>query len=123
MDTQSAAKVKHYKRPLQNIIKDNQPMREYLAQVNNICNMLEAAGHKITENEQVLTILNGLSDEYEAFVAVISYQLTLPSIQYVHSTHEERNDHKKPQDSDLSINYATSSKNKGQNINKQSQYY
>lgn len=54
-------------------------MREYLAQVNNICNMLEAAGHKITETEQVFTILNGLSDEYEAVVAVISSQPTLPS--------------------------------------------
>lgn len=47
-------------------------MRDYISQVNNICNMLEAAGHKVSEKEQILSILNGLNEEYEAVVAVIS---------------------------------------------------
>lgn len=61
----------------------------------------------MSNTEQVLTVLNGLNEEYEPVVAVISFKEILPLMQYVHPTllaHEERIDHKKPLDSDLSIN-------------------
>lgn len=71
-NSQSATKVMHYKRQLHNIRKENQTMGEYLAKIKTTCDLLEAAGHKISDSEQVLIILSGLNDEYEAVVAVIS---------------------------------------------------
>lgn len=60
-NSQSAAKVMFYKRQLHNIKKDNNNnMREYLSKVKTTCDLLEAAGHKVTDSEQIMTILNGL---------------------------------------------------------------
>lgn len=86
-------------------------MKEYLS----TCEMLEA-GHKVSNTEQVLTILNRLNEEYESVVAVISSKRTIPSIEYVHSTlltHEGRIYHKKPIDGHMTINYAVNYKGKG----------
>lgn len=59
-----------YKRKLYNIRKDSLLKREYLSKIKTTCDLLEAAKHKISDTEQVLTILSGLSEEYA--VAVIS---------------------------------------------------
>lgn len=61
-------------------------MREYLSKIKTTCDLLEAAGHIVSDTEQLLTILSGLNEEYEVVVAVISSKETLPSMQYVHST-------------------------------------
>lgn len=42
-------------------------MREYLTKVKALCDQL-AAGHKISDTKQVLSILSGLDDEYEIVV-------------------------------------------------------
>ena len=123
-NTQSAAKIMHYKRQLHNIRKDSQSMKEYLYKIKNTCDLLEAAGHKMSNTEHVLTILSGLGDEYEAVVAVISSQKTLPTIDYVHSillAHEGRLDYKKPSDTDMSVNYASNNKNRNQNYGRSDQ--
>lgn len=62
------------------------------------CDLLEVAGHKVSEIEHVLPILNGLDEEYEGVVVVISLKETSPSLQYVLSTllaHEGKLDQKK----------------------------
>lgn len=90
-------------------------MREYLFKIKTTCDLLEASSHKVSDSEQILTILNGLSDDYEAVVAVIATQKTLPSIDEVHSillAHEARIENKKPQESDFTIYYTAHSENK-----------
>lgn len=97
-NTQSAVKVMFYKRQLHNIKKESQNIREYLSKITTTCDLLEAAGHKISDSEQIMTILNGLSDEYEVLVATISSQKILPSIDDVHAVllaHEARIDNNK----------------------------
>lgn len=77
-------------------------MGEYLTRIKTTCDLLEAAGHKILDSEQVFIILSGLSEEYEIVVVVISSQRITPSIEDVHSillAHKGRIDFKKPIDS------------------------
>lgn len=55
--------------------------------------MLESSGHKVSETEQVLNILNGLDASFESVIAVILSKETTPSVQYVTSVllaHEGR---------------------------------
>lgn len=83
--SRSSARIMHHKRQLQCIKKENMTIREYLSKIKTLCDLLESAGHKVTESEHILTILNGLDNDYEAIVAVISSQETPPSLQHVHS--------------------------------------
>lgn len=83
----------HCKRQLQNIRKDNLSLLEYLSKIKTTCDLLEVAGHKVYDTEQVLTVLSGFSEGYEAVVVVISSKEIPPSMQYVHLTllaHERR---------------------------------
>lgn len=84
-NSQATARIMSYKRQLQNIKKDNMSIREYLSEIKNLCDLLESSGHKVSETEHVLSILNGLSDDFEAIVAVITSKESTPSVQYVSS--------------------------------------
>lgn len=124
-NSQSSARIIHYKRQLQNLRKNDMTMREYVTKAKNYCDLLSTAGYKVSETEQILTILSGLDEDYESIVAVISAKKNLPNIQYVHATllaHEGRIDQKKVQNSDYSINYTSVNKKKShdtaQNSNK-----
>lgn len=61
-----------YKRQLQNVKKVNMNIREYLSKIKTLCDLLESSGHKVNETKQVLTILNGLDEDFEAIIVVIS---------------------------------------------------
>lgn len=50
------------------------------------CDLPEAASHKVSNTEHILNIMNGLSEEYEAIVVVISSRETTPTLQYIHTT-------------------------------------
>lgn len=85
--------------------------------VKTLCGTLESSGHKISETEQVLNILNGLDDSFESVVAVISSKETTPSVQYVTSVllaHEGRLEQKQSSPQDFSINYAVNMKTRSQ---------
>lgn len=60
-------------------------VREYLNKIKTLYDTLESSGHRVSETEQVLNILNGLDDSFESVVAVISSKETTPSVQYVTS--------------------------------------
>lgn len=73
--------------------------------------LLETAGHWISEIEQNLTIKNGLDEEYEQVIVVISSKETFPNMH--HSTllaHEERVEQRKSISTNYSINYASNSR-------------
>ncbi|KAE8667725.1 hypothetical protein F3Y22_tig00112383pilonHSYRG00494 [Hibiscus syriacus] len=57
---------------LRSIKKGDDNMRSYLTKVKEVCDALAACGSAISDLEQIATILNGLSVEYQPFVAVIT---------------------------------------------------
>lgn len=74
-------------------------------------------GHRISENEQVLTLTNGLDEEYESLVTYLATQTNLPDIQFVYSAllaHEGRVEQRKAIQNDYSINFASNSRNSNQ---------
>jgi len=90
------------------------PTGEYLTNVKSYYDLLDTAGHKVSESEWILTILSGLSEEYESLVTVVVSKKTLP---YVHSTllsYESRIEQKRSFNSNLIENYASNNKNKNQ---------
>ncbi|KAL4296464.1 hypothetical protein GQ457_12G007250 [Hibiscus cannabinus] len=60
----------HYR--LRSLKKGDLSMRSYISQVKEICNALASSGSPISDLEKIATILNGLSIEYQPFVAVIT---------------------------------------------------
>lgn len=123
-NSQAAARIMSYKRQLQNVKKENSSIREYLGKIKNLCDLLESSGHKVSETDQVLHILNGLGDEFEAIVAVITSQESTPSVQYASScllAHEGRLEQKNHSSTDFSINYAANMKNKNTQANPNSE--
>lgn len=90
-------------------------MREYLTKIKTLCDQLGTASHKVSELVQMLSILSGLDDEYEAVVAVISSKERTPSIEYVHSvllSHEGRIEQNKPVINEFSANCASKNQEK-----------
>ncbi|GMJ04153.1 hypothetical protein HRI_004084500 [Hibiscus trionum] len=57
---------------LKSLRKRDPTMREYLAQIQAICDSLAASGNPLTETMYISTILSGLPPEYEQVVAVIT---------------------------------------------------
>ncbi|KAL4319709.1 hypothetical protein GQ457_18G000320 [Hibiscus cannabinus] len=68
----STTKIMHLHCSLKNLRKRDQSMREYLAQIQSICDSLAACGNPLTETMHISTILSGLPSEYEPVVAVIT---------------------------------------------------
>lgn len=69
----------------------------------------------ISFSEQILYILNGLGDEYDAVVAISWSMDPTSSISYIHSillVNDGRIDHKKATIADLSVNYVATNKEK-----------
>lgn len=119
-NSQASARIMSYKRQLQNVKKDNMSVREYLNKIKTLCDTLESSGHRVSETEQVLNILNGLDDSFESVVAVIASKETIPSVQYVTSVllaHEGRLEQKQNATQDFSINYAANIKVRPQHQN------
>jgi hypothetical protein len=95
-------------------------MRDYLSKAKTICDQLACAGHKITDTEQILCMLGGLDDEYEAVVAIISSNEKLPSLQSVHAmllAHKGRIKQKKSTNLEYNVNHVSANRNRNQEKN------
>ncbi|GMI69275.1 hypothetical protein HRI_000596800 [Hibiscus trionum] len=68
----STTRIMHLHCSLKNIWKRDQSMREYLAQIQGVCDSLAACGNPLTETMHISAILTGLPPEYEPVVAVIT---------------------------------------------------
>ena len=77
---QCTARVMYHKRKLQNIKKEELPMREYLSRIKMLCDQLSSTGHTISDLDQILYILSGLDEEYESVIAVITSRETAPIV-------------------------------------------
>ncbi|RVW56240.1 Retrovirus-related Pol polyprotein from transposon RE1 [Vitis vinifera] len=105
----------YYKSQMQMLKNDGLTMRDYLTKMKNYCDLLAIAGHKISDTDHILAIMQGLGDEYESVIVVISSKKSSPSLQYVTSTliaHEGRIAHK-ISSNDLSVNYTSQYSNRG----------
>ncbi|RVW74871.1 hypothetical protein CK203_054622 [Vitis vinifera] len=103
---------------MQMLKKDGLTMRDYLTKMKNYCDLLATAGHKIFRHRYILAIMQGLGDEYESVMAVISSKKSSPSLQYVTSTliaHEGRIAHK-ISSNDLSVNYTSQYSNREEEV-------
>ena len=56
------------KRQLQNILKGNLSISDYLLRTKTVIDDLIAVGHFVEESDQINHILDGLSDEYDPVV-------------------------------------------------------
>lgn len=91
--SQSTAKIMYYKKQIQNLKKEGLSMKDYLTKMKSLSDLLEAAGHKVSETDHILAILNGLGDEYESIIAIISSQEIPHSLRTVRTlllSHEGR---------------------------------
>lgn len=70
--SQSRAKIMQYKQQLQGLRKRSLSMRDYLNKIKSCCDILNASGHKISDEDQVLYILSGLGTEYNPVMVNVS---------------------------------------------------
>ncbi|KAL4304271.1 hypothetical protein GQ457_10G020200 [Hibiscus cannabinus] len=68
----STTKIMHLHCSLKNLRKRDQGMREYLAQIQSVCDSLAACGNPLSETMHISAILFGLPSDYEPVVAVIT---------------------------------------------------
>ncbi|KAL5819060.1 hypothetical protein ACOSQ4_022902 [Xanthoceras sorbifolium] len=71
--SQSRANVMQLKLQLQTLKKNGSTMSEYLLKKKSIIDALSFAGHPLSNDDKLMTILGGLSSEYDSF----SYLLPL----------------------------------------------
>ncbi|KAK5811539.1 hypothetical protein PVK06_026880 [Gossypium arboreum] len=71
--TASNAKVSRLKHTLHSLKKGNPLVKEYLAKINGICDLLAAFGHSISNDEQVEIILASLSVDFESVLTIASF--------------------------------------------------
>lgn len=70
--SQSRAKIMQYRSQLQGIRKGTMGMREYLNKIKGCCDVLNASGHFVSNEDQILYILSGLGQEYNPVVVSVS---------------------------------------------------
>ncbi|KAL3652522.1 hypothetical protein CASFOL_002203 [Castilleja foliolosa] len=76
---QNKAKVMQIRLQLQTLKKGTLGMREYLNKIKSCCDLLSAAGERVTESDQVLYVLGGLGVEYNpVLVSITSRSPTQP---------------------------------------------
>ncbi|KAK6131406.1 hypothetical protein DH2020_034849 [Rehmannia glutinosa] len=70
--SQTQAKVMQYRLQLQTLRKGTMCMREYLSKIKGCCDVLAAAGEAISDKDQVIYILGGLSSDYNSVVVSVT---------------------------------------------------
>ncbi|KAE8696580.1 putative disease resistance protein [Hibiscus syriacus] len=68
----SSAKISSLRHNLHSQRKTGLTIREYLAKVKSICDLLNASGSVVTEQEHVNVVLVGLTMEFESIIAIAS---------------------------------------------------
>ena len=61
----------------------DEPVTKYVARARSIRDQLQAAGHKISDDDVVLAVLAGLPSEYDMLVCVLENAATTPTLQDV----------------------------------------
>ena len=68
-------------------------INDYVLKIKTIGHALAAIGEPVNDNELLLAILNGLDQDYETVVSLITYQMDdidFEKVQYLLLMHEQR---------------------------------
>ncbi|KAK6130060.1 hypothetical protein DH2020_036187 [Rehmannia glutinosa] len=83
--TQSRAKIMQHRLQLQTLKKRDMPMREFLNKIKTCCDMLAAAGQKLSDEEQISYILTGLGNDYNSVMVSVNSRIEPYSLREVHA--------------------------------------
>lgn len=67
------AKLSRLRHELHLVKEGTLTVKEYVSKIQNICALLEASRHRISEAERVKVMLAGLSSEFDAVVTLASF--------------------------------------------------
>ncbi|KAL5773722.1 hypothetical protein ACOSP7_013363 [Xanthoceras sorbifolium] len=93
---ESLAKILQLKQQLQNAKKGSSTISEFVLKVRSYGNGLKSTGQVVTDQDLLLSVLNGLGHEYDPMVVILSQQqsyMSLHEAQYMLMTHEQRIEH------------------------------
>ncbi|KAH6784514.1 hypothetical protein C2S52_009473 [Perilla frutescens var. hirtella] len=91
--SQSRAKVMQLKFQLQTLWKENMTMKDYLNTIKACCDLLGAIGEQIYDDNQILYILTGLDQEYNALIVFLTSRVehcTLREVKALLLSYENR---------------------------------
>ena len=72
---QTTVKSFQLKQQFRSIKKDSMSINEYILKIKTIGHSLAAIGEPLNDKDVLLAILNGLDQEYETVVSLITYQM------------------------------------------------
>ena len=78
--SQFKAQIMQHKMQLQTMKKGGANMVEYLLKMKGIIDALASTGHIVSEDDQILHVLIGLSPEYDALVVSITQEVSRSSL-------------------------------------------
>ncbi|CAA0831393.1 Unknown protein, partial [Striga hermonthica] len=70
--SQSLARVMQYKMEMQNLKKGSLTMKEYISKMKSLFDALAAAGHVVSEKDQIMHLIGGLGQEYNPIMVTVS---------------------------------------------------
>ncbi|KAH6770031.1 hypothetical protein C2S52_014834 [Perilla frutescens var. hirtella] len=118
-----------FKLQLQNLKKGDLSIRDYIGKIKNFYDLLSSAGHRVTDEDQILHILSGLGSDYDAVMVTITSRSESWRLQDVHAllmTFEARLESthlistSNTEGSQPSVNYTSQSFPKNENLRGQS---
>ncbi|KAL5550464.1 hypothetical protein UlMin_000640 [Ulmus minor] len=114
----SRARIMQLRLELQSTKKGSLSMIDYFMKVKGATDSLVAIGEPVSEQDQVMNLLDGLGSDYNAVVTAINIRDDKISIEAVHSMllafeHRLEQQSSIEQFSTISANYASSSNNRG----------
>jgi len=89
---QTIAKSFQLKQKLRSIEKDDLSINGYILKIKTISHALAAIEEPLTDKDLLLAILNGLDQDYETVVSLITYQMDdidLEKFQYLLLMHDK----------------------------------
>ena len=115
--SQTRAKIGQFKDQLKTTKKGSLNVVEYLSKIKSCVDSLASVGHILIDKDHIDAILDGLIDEYDAFITSIlirSESYTIEEVESLIMAQEARIEkNAKSLDSAPSANFASSSTNNG----------
>lgn len=74
-------RVFQLKQQLFTLQKGSQSISEYMQKVKSIGDALQVIGHPVTEQELILSALNGMGHDYNSVVVMLTHTMSLSTLQ------------------------------------------
>ncbi|GMI65053.1 hypothetical protein HRI_000174600 [Hibiscus trionum] len=83
--SKTTSRLMSYRRLLHTQKKGDLTMHEYLMKIKSVCDNLASSGERISEQEHITAILNGLSSDYDSVITVITASPSSSDLSFVSS--------------------------------------